>query len=106
MTILVDYDGGRDLIPVTIWDAENESIIEIARKINAEVLKCKTNTNKDHNEVKKLFDLMPTFMLGFLQGLISYLSQNAGISVKPLGVSFYNVMLNFRFVETNGDMLF
>lgn len=81
------------MVPVTIWEAQNDSIFDIAKKINAEVLKCKTNNNKEHNEVKKLFGMIPTFVLGFLQGMISYLSQNAGISVKALGVRGINVLI-------------
>lgn len=30
VTVLVDVEGGKDLVPVTIWDAHKMSIIEVA----------------------------------------------------------------------------
>jgi hypothetical protein len=35
--VLVDFAGGVDLIPVTLWDISKLSIPEIAQKINDRV---------------------------------------------------------------------
>lgn len=43
ITILVDYDGGRDLVPVTIWEPQALSIIELAEFISKRVQIVKKN---------------------------------------------------------------
>jgi hypothetical protein len=86
------------LIPVTLWEGHNDSIFDIATKTNDYVKKSKSNTNKDHNEVTKIFTILPTYLLGFLTAVMSYLSQNCGISIKALSVS-YNRLLMSLIVE-------
>jgi hypothetical protein len=86
LTILVDVEGGKDLVPVTLWEAQNDNILDIAKNANDLVNMTKKNKNKEHNEVTKTFDILPTYLLGFLTTVCSYLAQNAGISVKPLNV--------------------
>jgi hypothetical protein len=46
-TVLCDQDGGKDLVPITIWDAHNKPLEEIARFLNEKVNKAKKNTDKD-----------------------------------------------------------
>lgn len=86
LSILVDVEGGKDLVPVTLWDAQNDSVIDIAKQTNDIVNKTKKNQNKEHSEVTKIFNVLPTFVLGMLTTVCSYLAQNAGISVKILNV--------------------
>ena len=31
VTVLVDFQGGKDLIPVTVWDGHTMTIIEFAK---------------------------------------------------------------------------
>lgn len=31
VTVLVDVEGGKDLVPVTIWDAHKMNILEFAK---------------------------------------------------------------------------
>jgi hypothetical protein len=83
----VDVDGGKDLVPVTIWEAQNDSIFGIANNMNDMVLRSKKNQNREHTEVTKIFSLLPTYILGLLTAACSYLALNAGIGVKPLNVS-------------------
>ena len=71
---MVDFAGGKDLIPVNLWECHRDSIFEIAKKINEKVLLCKNNQNKDHNEITKIFTLLPTYLLGFLTSIGSYLA--------------------------------
>jgi hypothetical protein len=35
--VLVDVEGGKDLIPVTVWDAHQGTILEFAAKINDKI---------------------------------------------------------------------
>lgn len=37
LTILVDVDGGKDLIPITVWDAHTMTVIELAKKMTDKV---------------------------------------------------------------------
>lgn len=46
------------------------------------VMKTKRNDNKEHNDVTKIFLVLPTYLLGFLAASCSYISQNVGLSVK------------------------
>jgi len=46
-TILCDQDGGKDLVPITIWDPQTKSLEEIAAFLNAKVLMAKKNTDRD-----------------------------------------------------------
>ncbi len=48
----------------------------------------KQNKDKDHNEVTKLFLHFPTYLLGLVLTVGSYLGQNVGISIPPLAVLF------------------
>ena len=35
VTVLVDVEGGKDLVPITLWDAHKMSIFEVAEIITA-----------------------------------------------------------------------
>ena len=37
VTVLCDVDNGKDLVPVTIWDAHKMTIFEVAKYITAKV---------------------------------------------------------------------
>ena len=37
ITVLVDVENGRDLIPVTVWDAHQGTIHEFAAKMNEKI---------------------------------------------------------------------
>lgn len=41
VTILVDVDDGRDLVPVTLWECQSKSILEMVEEINDHVQKAK-----------------------------------------------------------------
>jgi|LauGreDrversion4_2_1035121.scaffolds.fasta_scaffold455721_2 hypothetical protein len=62
------------------------NIQNIAKEINNEVIKSKAKKNKEHHEVTKIFDVLPTYLLGFLLTVASYLGQNVGINIPPLNV--------------------
>ncbi len=72
--MLVDVEGGNDLAPVTLWEAQDKSVIEIAANLNEVVQRTKKKKNQEHNDVTKIFDILPTYMLGVLTGACSYLA--------------------------------
>ena len=41
ITILVDVEGGSDLVPVTIWDAHKISVVDFAKLCNEKVQRAK-----------------------------------------------------------------
>ena len=41
VTVLVDVEGGKDLVPVTIWDAHKMTIFEIAKQVSTRVQRAK-----------------------------------------------------------------
>ena len=86
LTVLVDFDGGRDLIPVTLWDAHNLTIFEIAQQMNDKVQRAKQNKDKTHNDVTALYKFLPTYILGPIATVGSYISQNIGWSIGPLKI--------------------
>lgn len=61
-------------MPVTLWEAQNDNIIDIAKNANDLVMKTKRNQNKEHSEVTKIFMVLPTFVLGFLTTVCSYIA--------------------------------
>ena len=49
-------------------------------------MKTKKRQNQEHNDVTKIFTILPTYVLGFLTATCSYLAQNVGISIKALNL--------------------
>jgi hypothetical protein len=83
MTILVDSNG-KDLIPVTLWEGQDDTVMQLAKKLNEKVQRAKENKDKVHNEMTKIFLYLPTYLLGFLLTVGSYLGQNVGMDIGPL----------------------
>ena len=84
--MLADYDGGRDLVPITIWNGHEQSVLEMARFLNEKIKNAKAAKDADHNKATALFTVIPTYLMGPLTAIGSYLGQNCGWSVKALGV--------------------
>lgn len=72
--MLVDVEGGNDLVPVTLWEAQDKSVFEIAGSLNEQVQRTKKKQNQEHNEVTKIFTILPTYVLGALTSVCSYLA--------------------------------
>ena len=39
--MLVDYEGGKDLVPVTLWNAHETSLLDMAKNINQKIVNAK-----------------------------------------------------------------
>jgi hypothetical protein len=46
----VDVDNGKDLVPITLYEAQDMSVIELATAINAKVQIAKLNKDKIHEK--------------------------------------------------------
>jgi pyruvate/2-oxoglutarate dehydrogenase complex dihydrolipoamide acyltransferase (E2) component len=62
-TCLVDVEGGKDLIPVTIWDAHTMTLLEFALKINEKIKRAQQNKDKAHQQSTLLANYMPSFIV-------------------------------------------
>ena len=62
ITILVDVEGGKDLVPVTVMDAHNLSLKELAQKILERVQKAKQGKDSEHNKGTALANFVPSFI--------------------------------------------
>jgi len=49
-------------------------------------LRAKNNKDKDHNNVTAAFKYIPTYLMGLILTVGSYLGQVVGISIPPLSV--------------------
>lgn len=70
---MVDAENGKDLIPVTIFEGHNDSIFELSKKLTEKVQLAKNNKDKAHSEITKVFLTIPTFLLGIIGTVCSYL---------------------------------
>lgn len=50
MTCLVDVEGGKDLVPVTIWEAHKMSVIEFAVACNEKVGRARNKKDATHEK--------------------------------------------------------
>jgi hypothetical protein len=84
ITVLVDVEGGKDLVPVTIWNIHEMTLKDYAIAINNKIKRAKTGTDKVHKESTKAADFIPTFILEPILFCLTYLAAVCGITVPPL----------------------
>ncbi len=60
VTVLCDVEGGKDLVPVTVWDGHKMTIFELANFIVAKVSRAKKGKDKQHNESTALAKFIPS----------------------------------------------
>ena len=54
-TVLCDQENGKDLVPITIWDAHSMPLEDIAKFLNEKVGKAKKNKDKDFTKATAPF---------------------------------------------------
>ena len=86
VTCLVDVEGGKDLVPVTIMDAHKMTLIEFAKACSEKVQRAKNKKDKAHNESTKLFNYIPSFVAQPLMHTLTYLSGCCGLDFPALGL--------------------
>lgn len=62
VTVLVDKDGGSDLVPVTIYDGHKLTIKQIAQTITEKVQRAKKGKDDKHNKATSSADFLPSFL--------------------------------------------
>ena len=96
VTVLVDKDGGADLVPVTIWDAHKMTIFDVAKALNAHVQSAKKGKDEKHNKATASADFLPTFIIQVLSFCVTYIGVVVGIPMKAFGIrkeSFGHVVI-------------
>ena len=87
VTVLVDKDGGTDLIPITIWDAHKLSIFEVAKALTSKVSTAKKGKDTTHNKATALADLIPSFIAQPLSFCMTYVAVNLGIPLNAFSLN-------------------
>lgn len=87
VTVLVDKDGGADLIPVTIWDGHKMTIFELAKTVTDKVGNAKKGKDKEHNKSTAIADFVPSFFAQPLGFALTYLAVVVGVNLSALSMS-------------------
>ena len=74
-------------MPITIWDAHEKSLEEIAEFLNEKIKKAKTKTDKHFEKHTEIFKLIPTFLMQIIFHIICYVSANLEIPLPMFGTS-------------------
>lgn len=86
VTILVDVEGGKDLVPVTIWDAHKMTIFEVAKYISSKVQRAKTGKDERHAKSTQSADFIPSFVVQAAMFTFTYLVAHVGLNLSFLGL--------------------
>ena len=62
VTVLVDVEGGKDLVPVTLWDGHKMTVVEIAKLMSARIEKAKAGKDASHNKSTSSANFLPSFI--------------------------------------------
>jgi pyruvate/2-oxoglutarate dehydrogenase complex dihydrolipoamide acyltransferase (E2) component len=82
---LVNVGKGKELANTTLKDCELKTLKEIHMELNSNASLLKERKNKEQNKKMNLYKLIPTFLLGPLAQIFSYIS-SIGIQIKTLGL--------------------
>ena len=82
---LVNVGEGKELANTTIKNCETKTLKEIHMELNTSAKLLKERKNKDQNKKMNLYRLIPTFIMGPMTQIFSYIS-SIGIKVKSLGL--------------------
>ena len=84
--MLCDQGNGKDLVPMTIWDAHTKSLLTLAKDLSTRAKKAKTNTDEEFKNASKPFKIVPTCIMQPLMHMIGYCAGNIGFSLPGSGV--------------------
>ena len=86
VSVLVDVEGGKDLVPVTVWDGHKMTIPEIAKYIQERVDRARKGKDERHNKATKSANFVPTFLAGPLGTILTYMATVLKIPMTPFGL--------------------
>ena len=83
VTVLVDVQGGKDLVPMTLWDCHKMSLKEVAQKTIERVQKAKKGKDEEHNKGTAMANYIPSFIAQPIGFAMTYIAAVVGISLGP-----------------------
>jgi len=86
VTVLVDVEGGKDLVAVTIWDCHKMTIHEVAKLINDRVKKAKVGKDAQHNKATQFANFIPSFLAQPLLFFGTYIATVCGVTNEALSL--------------------
>jgi hypothetical protein len=86
VTSLVNLDGGKDLIPVTIFNGHELTLMEYAGILASKTNRAKKNEDKDHKKATGNINFLPSFIAEPVLFIVTYLSIMVGIEFKQIGM--------------------
>mmetsp|Transcript_1426 Transcript_1426/g.952 ORF Transcript_1426/g.952 Transcript_1426/m.952 type:complete len:220 (+) Transcript_1426:40-699(+) len=84
-SVLADVDGGKDLIPVNVWDGHNMTLVEIAKMITKKVEDARSKKDKTHEKSTASFNYIPSFIGQPILFCLSYLTANCEMNLPIVG---------------------
>ena len=79
----VDIEGGDDLAPTKVRDADTKSVVDVARELAAGAERLRARADRDFQTTNGIARLVPWFLLRPMLSLASVL--NGGIGVRAFG---------------------
>ena len=86
LTVLVDVEGGKDLVPVTIWDGHKKTLFEVAKDIAEQAGRARKGKDVGHVRRSKAADFIPSFIAQPMGFCLSYIGSAIGIPLPPFGL--------------------
>ena len=83
-TILADMEGGKDLVPVTVFNVHDMKLKDYAKAVAAKVEKAKKGKDKEHNQSTQLFNFVPSFIAEPILFSVTYLGACVGLNIPGL----------------------
>lgn len=86
ITCLVEVDGGKDLVPCTLFNVHEMSLEQFAQAINNKIKRAKAKQDDVHNQQTAILNFIPSFIAQPLMWVCSYISLAAGFNIAPLAL--------------------
>lgn len=81
LTILCDVDGGKDLVPVTIFDIHKLSVIEYAKKCTEKIGKAKGGKDTSHKKSTQSANFLPAMFIQPIMFICTFINIKLGWSI-------------------------
>lgn len=68
-----------DLVPITVREPARKSLTEITQTFKQKASRAREDKDSEHSNMKTTMKILPTFMIGFILNLMSYITINLNI---------------------------
>jgi hypothetical protein len=85
---MVNVDGGNDVGVMIIKDVPNKTVLEICREIQMQGSRIRIKGGDEiHRKRGRIYELLPSFLLGALKVVGLFLNSHLGINIKSIGLT-------------------